>query len=65
MFWSSLPSSVKSAVISFFGCVIAIGSLLLLKYLFPDTDFTVLQVSILTAVGTWLAARVNDFTKPE
>jgi len=54
---ANIPSILKSALIVSF----ALGSLTLLKALFPSFDFIQYQTAILTGVGTFLVATVKEW----
>lgn len=54
---ANIPSIVKSALIVIF----ALGSIMVLKSLFPSFDFIQYQTAILTGVGTFLTNLVKEY----
>jgi hypothetical protein len=60
-FEGTLPSVVKSTLINAGGVLFCLLFLVLLKKLFPDQNFDMVQVAMLTGVGAWLVNLLKVF----
>lgn len=62
-FWGSLSSNVKSVIISAGAIVIATGVLFASKALFPEYDFSQLQLIVITAISGFVTNLIKNFVK--
>ena len=58
--WDKLPAPLKSIVISIGGLALSIGCLFAAKSIFPETDFTAVQVAVTTALSGFIIAMVKE-----
>jgi hypothetical protein len=59
--WNTLSSNAKSLFISLGAIVLATGLLSLSKYLFPSTDFTQLELVVVTAISGFVVNILKNF----
>jgi len=61
--WNILNSNVKSLIISAGAIVLATGALSLSKVVFPDYDFSQLDLVVITAIGGFVTNLIKDYMK--
>ena len=59
--WNTLGSNVKSVLISLGAIALATGLLFLSKTLFPGTDFSQLELVIITAISGFVVNLLKNF----
>lgn len=59
--WNTLGSNVKSVLISLGAIALATGLLFLSKTLFPGTDFSQLELVVITAISGFVVNLLKNF----
>lgn len=62
-FWEELDSNAKSIIISASAIVLATGILFSAGALFPEHDFSELQLIVITAISGFVSHLIKNFVK--
>lgn len=62
-FWDNLSSNVKSMLISISAIILATAVLFVSRFLFPEHDFSQMQLIVVTAIGGFVTSLIKNFVK--